>query len=114
MTQHFVDVPSASFYRDAVQWAVANGITYGTDALHFSPNATCTRAQIVSFLYRAANSPAVSGNNPFMDVPSNAYYHDAVQWAVSRGITYGTSPYTFSPNTTCTRAQVVSFLYRAQ
>ncbi len=110
----FTDVAPGSYCYKAVQWAVANGITVGTTATTFSPNATCTRGQIVTFLYRAAGSPAVSGACPFMDVPSGSYCHDAVQWAVTQGITKGTSTYTFSPNATCTRAQVVTFMYRAQ
>ena len=110
----FADVHPGAYYYKAVQWAVANGITKGTSATTFSPDDTCTRGQIVTFLYRAAGSPAVSGLNPFIDVPSAAFYRDAVQWASSNGITTGTSPYTFTPNATCTRAEVVTFLYRAQ
>lgn len=110
----FADVRPGTYYYKAVQWAVANGITKGTSAATFSPDDTCTRGQIVTFLYRAAGSPAVSGSNPFIDVPPAAFYRDAVQWASSNGITTGTSPYTFTPNATCTRAEVVTFLYRAQ
>ncbi len=110
----FTDVAPGSYCYKAVQWAVANGITNGTTATTFSPDTTCTRGQIVTFLYRAAGSPAVSGSCPFMDVPSGSYCRSAVQWAVANGITNGTSAYTFSPNATCTRAQVVTFMYRAQ
>ena len=88
-----------------------NGITSGTSANTFSPNGTVTRAQTVTFLYRAAGSPAASGSS-FTDVPSNAYYAAAVRWAVSHNITSGTSSSTFSPNGFCTRGQIVTFLYR--
>lgn len=108
----FTDVSSSKYYSDAVAWAVQEGITYGTSATAFSPNDTCTRAQAVTFLYRAKNSPAVSGTNNFTDVVSGAYYTDAVQWAVNTGATKGTSTTTFSPKQTCTRAQIVTFLYR--
>lgn len=108
----FADVASGAYYCDAVAWAVANGITAGTSATTFSPNATCTRAQAVTFLYRAAGSPAAGGGNPFGDVASGAYYANAVQWAVGKGVTAGTSATTFSPNDNCTRAQIVTFLYR--
>ena len=108
----FADVSATEYYYDAVQWAVANGITAGTTETTFSPSATCTRAQAVSFLYRANNSPAASGSNSFTDLASGAYYTSAVQWAVANGITAGTSNTTFSPDDNCTRAQIVSFLYR--
>ena len=108
----FTDVTPGSYYYDAVQWAVAQGITVGTSANTFSPDVTCTRGQAVTFLYRYEKSPVVSGGNAFTDVPSNAYYTNAVQWAVNNGVTSGTSATTFSPNATCTRGQIVTFLYR--
>ena len=108
----FTDVAPGSYYYDAVQWAVAQGVTVGTSATTFSPDATCTRSQAVTFLYRYEKSPAVSGSNAFTDVLSDAYYADAVQWAVNNGVTAGTSATTFSPNATCTRSQIVTFLYR--
>lgn len=108
----FTDVPVDSYYYDAVLWAVEQGITSGTSANTFSPDATCTRAQAVTFLYRYEKSPAVSGNNAFTDVVAGVYYSDAVQWAVNKYITAGTSNTTFSPNENCTRAQIVTFLYR--
>lgn len=101
-------------HTDAVNWAVARGITKGTGAYMFSPDATVTRAQAVTFLWRAAGSPAVSNGNPFKDVASDAYYTQAVQWAVANNITSGTSKTTFSPDTTCSRAQIVTMLYRAE
>ena len=110
----FVDVAPGSYCYEAVKWAVANGITKGTDATHFSPNATCTRGQVVTFLYRAEGEPAVGGSNGFVDVAAGSYCYNAVQWAVANGITKGTDATHFSPNATCTRGQVVTFLYRAQ
>ena len=110
----FWDVSSSAYYYDAVLWAVEEEITSGTSDTTFSPNASCTRAQAVTFLWRAAGSPVPdSRKNPFRDVSSNAYYYDAVLWAVENGITSGTSANTFSPNGTVTRAQTVTFLYRA-
>ena len=94
-------------------WAVEKGVTSGTTATTFSPNASCTRAQTVTFLWRAAGSPKSSGSNPFSDVSANAYYYDAVLWAVENGITSGTSATTFAPDATVTRGQTVTFLYRA-
>ena len=112
-TASFVDVSSGAYYNDAVLWAAEKGITGGTDATHFSPNAACTRAQAVTFLWRAAGSPAPKASSmPFTDVADDAYYRDAVLWAVENGITKGTTDTTFSPNATCTRAQIVTFLYR--
>lgn len=108
----FSDVPANAFYANAVEWAVNNGITAGTSATTFSPNAACTRAQMVTFLWRAAGEPKVGGRNPFTDVPSDAFYYDAVLWAVGKGITSGTSATTFSPNATVTRGQTVTFLHR--
>lgn len=108
----FTDVQAGSYYYDAVLWAVEKGITSGTSATTFAPNATVTRGQTVTFLHRANGSPAVSGNNPFTDVASDAYYAAAVQWAVAEGVTSGTSATTFAPDVACTRAQIVTFLYR--
>ena len=110
----FVDVAPGSYCYEAVKWAVANGITKGTDATHFSPNETCTRGQVVTFMYRAEGEPAVGGNVGFVDVAAGSYCYNAVQWAVANGITKGTDATHFSPNATCTRGQVVTFLYRAQ
>ena len=111
----FSDVPASAYYADAVAWAVENGITSGTTAATFSPNGGCTHAQAVTFLWRAAGSPAPkSGTNPFSDVKADAYYADAVLWAVEQGITKGTTDTTFSPNATCTRAQIVTFLWRSE
>lgn len=111
----FTDVADKAYYRDAVEWAVENGITKGTTATIFSPNATCTRAQAVTFLWRAAGSPEPETRAmPFTDVPVGSYYYDAVLWAVENGITKGTSDTTFSPNTTCSRAQIVAFLWRSE
>lgn len=111
----FSDVPEGAYYTDAVAWAVEKGVTSGTSGTTFSPNADCTRAQIVTFLWRAAGSPAPkSKESAFTDVAADAYYSDAVRWAVENGITSGTSATTFSPNATCTRAQTVTFLWRSQ
>ena len=111
----FVDVPAGSYYEDAVDWAVENGITQGTDDTHFSPDGICTRAQAVTFLWRAAGSPEPKTSTmPFTDVNAGSYYYDAVLWAVENGITEGTSDTTFSPNATCTRAQIVAFLWRSE
>ena len=115
MLNFFVDVSADAYYYDAVLWAAKEGITGGTDATHFSPNATCTRAQAVTFLWRAAGSPAPKSHAmPFTDVAEGSYYHDAVLWAVENGITKGTSDTTFTPNAKCTRAQIVTFLWRSQ
>lgn len=111
----FVDVPAGSYYEDAVIWAVGKGITTGTSATTFNPNGICTRAQAVTFLWRAAGSPAAkSAVMPFTDVKAGSYYYDAVLWAVEQGITKGTSDTMFSPDATCTRAQIVTFLWRSQ
>ena len=111
----FVDVATGSYYEDAVDWAVENGITKGTDDSHFSPDGICTRAQAVTFLWRTAGSPKPETRTmPFTDVPAGSYYYDAVLWAVENGITKGTSDTTFSPNMTCTRAQIVAFLWRSE
>ena len=109
----FADVKAGSYYDDAVRWAVENGVTVGTSATTFSPNATCSRAQIVTFLWRAQKSPAAGSANPFDDVAGNAYYADAVQWAVQKNITKGTGATAFSPDANCIRAQIVTFLYRS-
>ena len=104
-----------AYYSKAVLWAVEKGITKGTSADAFSPEATCTRAQIVTFLYRSAGSPELAKKeDPFKDVAEGEYYADAVAWAVENGITTGKSPETFAPEATCTRAEVVTFLYRAK
>ena len=111
----FVDVATGSYYEDAVDWAVENGITKGTDDSHFSPDGICTRAQAVTFLWRTAGSPKPETRAmPFTDVPVGSYYYDAVLWAVENGITKGTSDTTFSPNMTCSRAQIVAFLWRSE
>ena len=109
----FRDISSSAYYFDAVKWAVNTGITSGTTATTFSPDAACTRAQMVTFLWRAAGSPAPrSSVNPFRDINSGAYYYQAVLWAVEQGITSGTSSTTFSPDAIITRGQTVMFLYR--
>ena len=109
----FTDVPAGSYYHDAVLWAVEQGITKGTSDTTFSPNANCSRGQIVTFLWRAQKSPSAAAANPFTDVAADAYYTDAVLWAVKEGVTAGTTAITFSPNVVCTRAQIMAFLYRA-
>ena len=112
---YFVDVPTDSYYYDAVLWAVEQGITQGTDSLHFSPDGICTRAQAVTFLWRAAGSPAPKTTTmPFTDVPSGSYYYNAVRWAVENGVTKGTSATEFSPDENCSRAQIVTFLWRSE
>ena len=110
----FVDVAESAYYYDAVLWAAENGITGGVDDTHFAPNAPCTRAQIVTFLWRAAGSPEPATANSFADVPADSYYAKAVAWAVEQGITTGTGDGKFSPNAPCTRAQSVTFLWRSQ
>ena len=111
----FLDVPAGAYYEDAVVWAVGKGITSGTNATTFDPNGTCTRAQAVTFLWRAASSPTPKTKlMPFPDVPVGSYYWNAVLWAIEQGITEGTSYLTFSPNDSCTRAQIVTFLWRAK
>ncbi|MCD8066735.1 MAG: leucine-rich repeat protein [Oscillospiraceae bacterium] len=112
-TSAFTDVDSDSYYADAVAWAVEQGITTGTSNTTFSPETACTRAQAVTFLWRAAGSPEASGENPFADISEDDYYYTAVLWAVENGITTGTSDTAFSPDATCTRAEIVTFLYRA-
>ena len=112
-SQVFVDVKTGDYFYDAVQWAVGKGITKGTSAETFSPEDPCTRAQIVTFLWRAAGSPVVNYAMDLSDVAGDAYYAEAVRWALSEGITTGTSADQFSPDATCTREQAVTFLYRA-
>ena len=108
----FTDVAADAYYRDAVLWAVENRIVLGVSETKFDPDGICTRAQIVTLLWRAAESPAAGSANPFTDVAADAYYADAVLWAVGKEITIGTSGTTFSPNRICTRAEIVTFLYR--
>ena len=108
----FTDVPASAYYAKAVAWAVENGITNGMTETTFAPDATCTRGQSVTFLYRALKGSA-SGSTNFTDVASDAFYADAVNWAVANNVTNGTSNTTFSPNADCTRAEIVTFLYRA-
>ena len=109
----FVDVKEGDFFHKAVLWAVENGITNGIDATHFGPTVPCNRAQVVTFLYRAMQSPAVGTTAcPFTDVVAGQWYEPAVLWAVENGITNGLSADTFGVDTTCNRAQVVTFLYR--
>ena len=112
MLNFFYDVPNGAYFYEAVKWAVENGITTGTTTSTFSPNATCTRAQSVTFLYRALGTAPTTVNG-FTDVAADAFYADAVAWAVESGVTNGTTDSTFSPNNSCTRAQIVTFLYRA-
>ena len=107
------DVVSGSYYEKAVAWAIENGITTGTTTSTFSPDATCTRAQAVTFLYRASGSPAVRGSAEFSDVATNAYYADAVAWAAKKGITTGIGGGLFGSDNDCTRGQIVTFLWRA-
>ena len=113
MLNYFVDVKAGDYFYDAVKWAAEKGITSGTDATHFGPNAACTRAQIVTFLWRTAGSPEPKSTGSFADVPTDSYYAKAVAWAVENGITGGTGDGKFSPDATCTREQAVAFLYRA-
>lgn len=113
LTTAFTDVKSGAYYEKAVAWAVENKVTTGTSATTFSPDATVTRGQSVTFLWKANNSPAAEGTSAFTDVAASAYYASAVNWAVEKGVTSGMSATTFSPNSNCTRAQIVTFLYRA-
>ena len=112
-TQSFADVSTDAYYYEAVKWAAKNGITGGVGNGLFAPDAPCTRAQIVTFLWRAAGSPEPKNASSFSDVPASAYYARSVAWAVENGITTGTGNGGFSPDATCTRAQSVTFLYRA-
>ena len=109
----FTDVDASAYYAEAVEWAVSEGITTGATDTTFAPSASCTRGQAVTFLYRAAGEPSVEGlENPFSDVSESDYFYNAVLWAVSEGITTGATDTTFDPNATCTRGQIVTFLYR--
>jgi hypothetical protein len=111
----FTDVKEGDYFYIPVLWAVDRGITTGTSKTTFGPEKPCTRAQVVTFLWRAFGSPEPeNGNNPFTDVAEGTYYYKAVLWAVEQGITTGTSKTTFGPDKTCTRGQVATFLYRAQ
>jgi len=113
-SSNFTDVPASAPYAQAVAWAVQHGVTNGTSATTFSPDAICTRGQIVTFLWRAAGCPEpIATSSNFTDVDLNSYYAPAVLWAVENGITGGTTDTTFSPNQICSRAQAVTFLYRA-
>ena len=112
MLNFFVDVPAGAYYYDAVLWAAEGGIVTGTDAVHFSPDASCTRAQLVTLLWRAAGSPVVNYAMNFNDVDSGAYYAEAVRWAASEKVVEGTTAETFAPDAAVTRAQVVTMLYR--
>ena len=109
----FTDVSSDAYYADAVNWAVSKGITNGTSDTTFSPDAKCNRAQIVTFMWRAAKSPEDAPACAFGDVAAEAYYAKAVNWAVDKKVTSGTGADAFSPNADCTRAQIAAFLYRA-
>lgn len=112
MLNFFVDVPAGAYYYDAVLWAAEGGIVTGTDAVHFSPDASCTRAQLVAFLWRAAGSPVVNYAMNFNDVDGGAYYAEAVRWAASEKVVEGTTAETFAPDAAVTRAQMVTMLYR--
>ena len=111
-TVKFSDVSTSAYYYDAVKWAVENGVTDGVSATLFAPYEPCTRGQIVTFLWRAAGSPVVNYAMNMSDVPEGSYYAEAVRWALSEGITTGTTENTFSPDSECTRAQAVAFLFR--
>lgn len=108
----FTDVGSEDYYYKAVLWATENGVTKGVSETEFDPDGECTRGQVVTFLWRTAENPASSGSNPFVDVENEYYYYNAVQWAAENGITKGITETTFEPDDTCTRSQVVTFLYR--
>lgn len=111
----FVDVPEESYFREAVDWAVKNGITTGVDAAHFAPDGICTRAQAVTFLWRAAGCPAPQTEDmPFADVTPEAYYYRAVLWAVEHGVTKSTGATAFSPDAACTRGEIVTFIWRSR
>ena len=110
----FEDVAEGSYYYDAVLWAVQNGVTRGTSDTAFSPNDPCTRAQIVTLIWRFLGQPVSNGGIAFTDVPADSYYYEAVRWAAEKGITRGTSDTAFSPDDPCTRAQIVTFLWRSQ
>ena len=110
----FTDVPADAYYAKAVAWAVENGVAKGVSETAFAPNASCTRAQIVTFLWRAQQSPASVGENPFADVSAAAYYYNAVLWAVENDVAKGVSETAFAPNDNCTRAQIVTMIYRCR
>lgn len=112
LSTSFTDVAADDYYYDAVIWAVKNGVTTGITDTTFGPELACTRAQMVTFLWRAAGSPIVDAANPFYDVQPGDYYYDAVKWAVSKGITTGVTASTFCPDDTVSRAQTVTFLWR--
>ena len=112
--KYFSDVPENAYYYTPVYWALANGITYGVNGADFAPNEACTRAMAVALLHRVNGSPAASGGHPFTDVPAGAYYQTALSWAYQNGIVAGTSATAFSPNQTCTRAQIVSMIWRCK
>jgi hypothetical protein len=113
MDNPFKDVPNNAWYLQPVLWAVEKGITSGTSATTFAPDGSCTRGQVVTFLHRYAKLPAAKSGNPFTDVQKGAFYYDAVLWAVEQKITSGVSAASFAPDDTCTRVQIVTFLYRA-
>ena len=111
----FTDVKTSNYYYKPVLWAVENGITTGTSATTFSPNAACTRGQVVTFLWHANGDPEdIAKSNPFGDVKSINYYYKPVLWAMEHGITSGTTENSFSPNQTCTRAQIVTFIWKSK
>ncbi len=110
----FTDVPADAYYAKAVAWAVENGVAKGVSETAFAPDATCTRAQIVTFLWRAQKSPTAGGANPFTDVPADAYYYNAVLWAVENDVAKGVSETAFAPDDNCTRAQIVTLIYRCR
>lgn len=112
MLNFFVDVPAGAYYYDAVLWAAEGGIVTGTDAVHFSPDASCTRTQLVAFLWRASGKPVVNYAMNFNDVDSGTYYAEAVRWAASEKVAEGTTAETFAPDAAVTRAQMVTMLYR--
>ena len=114
MLNFFTDVHAEDYYYDAVLWAAQEGVTGGTSDTLFAPNAGCTRAQIVTFLWRAQQSPASGDENPFADVPAAAYYYNAVLWAVENDVAKGVSETAFAPNDNCTRAQIVTLIYRCR
>ena len=110
----FADVPADAYYAKAVAWAVENGVAKGVSETAFAPDTSCTRAQIVTFLWRAQQSPASGGENPFADVPAAAYYYNAVLWAVENDVAKGVSETAFAPDDNCTRAQIVTLIYRCK
>ena len=110
----FTDIEPGSYYYDAVLWAAETGVTNGIEETRFGPELSCTRCQIVSFLYRYHGNAQSAADMPFVDVPTDSYYYSAVRWAVEKQITYGVSTTEFAPEQVCTRAQIVSFLYRAK